>query len=304
MKNILLFTLTLVIGFSVFAQKKNGTVFNEHPNIQKTKDLWAAVIKNDKDAYGALLHDSAVIIYNGQREFFQEKERNVNGIGWWTANFEDFKITDDTPAFPDAIEYEEGGAWVQDWLRFSGIHSKSGIRLDLPMHCLYSFDDDGKITSMHLYFNNDIFEEISNSSTTKENGKVYINHDYITSVRKLANAYCKKDLDAVLEFYNDKANFSDATMKWRDSHDMETQKNTLKERFATYDDIQMKQVGYPDCIYYEKNQGYVVYSWWIHSAKSKADGKVTEFPIMLSHDFNDEGKIIREMAYYSSNHFE
>jgi hypothetical protein len=66
----------------------------------------------------------------------------------------------------------------------------------------------------------------------------------------------------------------------------------------------MKQIGYPDCIYYTKDDSYVVYSWWVLTGISKTSGKKVELPIMLSDTFNKEGKIVNEYAYYSSNHFE
>ena len=31
------------------------------------------------------------------------------------------------PAFPDAMEYKEGGTWVQDWLLMTGVHKETGI---------------------------------------------------------------------------------------------------------------------------------------------------------------------------------
>ena len=111
-------------------------------------------------------------------------------------------------------------------------------------------------------------------------------------------------MDAMLEYYNPEVRFTDMTMEWRDFVVLDEEKQIWKDRFEQYDDFKMTQVGYPDCIYYELNDDYVVYSWWIHSAKSVSDGKVVEFPIMLSHTFDKDGKIIQSMAYFSSNHIE
>ena len=38
--------------------------------------------------------------------------------------------------------------------------------------------------------------------------------------------------------------------------------------------------------------------------KRKSDGKMILLPINYSHRFNNEGKIIRSVAYYSSQHME
>ncbi len=304
MKRFLILSVLILSGIIGFAQKKNGTVYIEHPLIAKTQALWNAFEKGDKDAYAAFLADKMVGIFNGNTENPQERENNINSMDWWMEEFENLKVVIDTPAFADAIEYQEGGNWVQDWLIIQGTHKKTGINLNLKEHHLYSFNKDGKITSIHYYFNNNLFEEIRNSQTTKENGKIYINHPYIVTVRKLVNAYCKEDLNAITEFYDPKVRFSDSSMKWRETIDLDTEKKNWSDRFANFDDFKMTQVGYPDCVYYAEGDDYVVYSWWIHSAKSVADGKVTEFPIMLSHTFDKDGKIVGSMAYYSTNHFE
>lgn len=37
---------------------------------------------------------------------------------------ENLKIEDVKPASPDVIEYEKGGIWVQDWLRYTAVHAQ------------------------------------------------------------------------------------------------------------------------------------------------------------------------------------
>jgi len=302
MKKKLLLTIAVFAWLINFAQENNGTVFSKHPAIEKTKQLWSAFEKGDKAAFGAFLADSMIAIYNGSPDV-QKKEDFLKSIDWWSAEFENLKVTDDSPAYPDAIEYSKGGLWVQDWLLITGTHKKSGINLNLSIHHLYSFNKAGKITSLHLYFNNDLFEAISTSGATQENGKIYINHPYIISVRKLVNAYCSENLAAMTDFYSPGVSFANSTMKWGENMDLTARKKELTESFANTDNIKMRQVGYPDCIYYAKNDSYTVYSWWIWSGTSKADGKKVEFPIMLSHSFDQKGKIVSEEAYYSSNHF-
>jgi hypothetical protein len=299
-KSVLLF-IAIFIGLLSYAQENNGTVYSKHPAIDKTKKLWSAFEKGDKDAFGAFLADSMVAIYNGSEDF-QKKEDYLKSLDWWSSEFENLKVVDDTPAYPDAIDYAKGGLWVQDWLLITGMHKKSGINLNLHIHNLYSFNKAGKITSLHLYFNTEQFDAISSSSTTQENGKIYINHPYILTVRKLVNAYCAENLTVMTSIYSPNATFSNSTMNWGESTDLAKRKKEIEGDFASTDNIKMRQVGYPDCIYYSKGDMYVVYSWWVLSNTSKADGTKTEFPIMLAHTFDKEGKIVSEEAYYSSNH--
>ncbi|MGQ8338837.1 nuclear transport factor 2 family protein [Sunxiuqinia sp. A32] len=303
MKRLSILIFFLMVSVGVFAQQKNGTVFIEHPAIDKVSKLWAAFEKGDQAAYSAFLADTVMVLFNGDRNF-RTKEKHAKTLEWWINEFENLKVVTDTPAYADAIEYEKGGLWVQDWLQIIGTHKKSGINLDLRMHNLYSFDDDGKIRSLHHYFNNDQFEAINSSTCTQENGKVYINHPLILKVRKLVNAYCAEDLDEMLRYYSDDVTFANTTMKLQDQNDLAAQKKEWADIFAKYDNIQMKQVGYPDCIYYAKSDDYVVYSWWNLTAERVEDGKKIELPIMLSHSFGDDKKIVNSLNYYSSNHLE
>ena len=301
MKKILLLTVSVFIVLINYAQEKNGTVYIKHPAIDKTKKLWATFEKGDKAAFGAFLADSMVAYYNGSEDS-QKKENFVKSLDWWSSEFENLKVTDDPPAFADAIDYTKGGLWVQDWLLITGTHKKSGIQLNLHMHNLYSFNKAEKISSVILYFDPTQLDEINQSTSTRENGKVYINHPYIISVRKLVNAYCAENLSAMAEYYSPNARFSNTTMKWDENIDLKARKKELEAEFKDNDNFKMKQVGYPDCIYYAKDDYYVVYSWWLWSATRKSDGKKIELPLMLSHSFDKDGKIMNEAAYYSSNH--
>ena len=303
MRKLVILTIAVFLGLVNYAQEKNGTVYDKHPAIEKTKMLWSAFEKGDKAAFGAFLADSMVAIYNGS-ENPQKKEDYLKSLDWWSTEFENLKVVDDKPAYPDAIDYNKGGLWVQDWLLITGTHKKSGINLNLHIHNLYSFNKAGKISALFLYFNNNQFEAITASATTQENGKIFIDHPYINAVRKYVNAYCAKDLTAMAENYTPDATFSNSTMKWGDSDDLAKHKKALEGQFERNDNIKMKQVGYPDCIYYAKGDVYVVYSWWVWSGTSKKDGKKIEFPLMLSDSFDKDGKIVSEEAYYSSNHFE
>lgn len=303
MKKTLILNLVMFVGLVSFAQENNGTVYSKHPAIEKTKKLWAAFEKGDKAALGAFLADSMVAIRNGS-ETPQKKEDYLKGLDWWSTEFDNLKVVDDSPAYPDAIDYTKGGLWVQDWLLITGTHKKSGINLNLHIHNLYSFNTAGKISAIFLYYSTNQFEAINSSGTTQENGKIFINHPYINTVRKYVNAYCAENLTALAENYSPDATFSNSTMKWGESNDVAKHKKDLEGQFANNDNIKMKQVGYPDCIYYAKDNIYVVYSWWIWSATSKKDGKKVEMPLLLSDSFGADGKIVSEEAYYSSNHFE
>ncbi len=286
-----LLILLLFVGANSFSQKKNGTIFSEHESIDKTKEAWQALVKGDEETYRSFFADSAYILNNDKREPVTPNAEIGKGLAKWAESYENLAIGDYKPAAPDALEYKEGGTWVQDWLLMTGIHKETGVILELPFHNIYNFNEEGKITAMISYFDNAVFEEIANSQTTKENGKVYINHPYILTVRKAMNAFVAKDVDKWTSFYSPKARFSNLSMQLEESMSLDEYKETMANMFFK-DDLKFKveQVGYPDCIYYEKSDNYIVYSWW--KMIYKKDGEIFEYPFMISHDFNDEGMII------------
>ena len=63
------------------------------------------------------------------------------------------------------------------------------------------------------------------------------------------------------------------------------------------DFLKLYSVNSFDCVwvkYYEfDSQLNYVQSWWRVSVTRKSDNKVTVFPVMINHGFNEEGKIVR-----------
>ncbi len=302
-KTICALIIALLVGMNSFGQKKNGTIYLEHDAIDKTRALWKAFVDGDREKYVGFFADSIYLIRNGQPSELRAANEAGGMVTWWKNNIENLEVRDNTPAYPDALEYKDAGVWVQDWLLITGRHKATGINIEMPMHNLYSFNDKEKITSMTSYFNNDIFEDIWDSETTKENGKVYIHHPYIIQVRKLINSIIDRDLETWKSFFTDKATFqnlwmeSDQTMTFDEAVEM-----TAERMNDTNYKFKIEQLGYPDCIFYELNGYHIVYSWW--NISEMRDGKKITYPIMFSHSFNDDGKIFSEFVYASSNHFE
>lgn len=297
--------LLLVLGSSVFfanAQKVNGTVYSEHEAIDKTRNFWTIFVKGDKEAFLNYYADTVLHIINGME--YKKLRKDFGGYVDWWKGFDNLKVEDDKPAFPDCFVYTNGDVWVQDWIKFTGTHKETGINVIWKVHNLYRFDKKGKINILEQHFDNDVFTEINNSSRTIENGKVYINHPYIVTVRKFMNAFCKEDLEAVKSFFAPNAVSSDITKNGNNRINLETIMKQNKEAFDNYSDIVMTQYGYPDCIYYAKDDVYTVYSWWTISCTRKDGKKFSDVPAMFSHTFNKEGKIIEEMEYVDSKQFE
>jgi len=302
MKAFSILLLCLFLSISTYSQKKSGTVYSDHEAITKVRALWKAYETGDADAFLSFMSDTVKVYVNGTSVNSSE-ESTRSYIKRYKEHFENIKVIDHKPAYPDAIEYKDGGIWVQDWVKLTGIHKSSGINLDLPVHHLYSFNKDGKITSFHYYFNNDIFEKIYSSHTTMTNGTIYMNHPYISKVRKLMNAFRAKDIDKWTSYFSEKARFGNSTMKFRETIDLKTQVENLKKSrfFQPETKFKVKEIGYPDCMHYNKGDQYVVYSWWLYTEWNGE--KKIEVPFLLDTTFDKDGKITRDFVWYSNNHF-
>ncbi len=300
-KLLLLFLLAGIIGSTAFAQKKSGTIYAEHEYIDMTKEFWKAFVENDQEKFLSFLADS-VYNYDNDLMTHRSKESYKGVLNFWS-QFDHLKIEDNATATPDALEYIGGITWVMDWLKVTGIHSPSGIIVDMPVHMMYRFNDEGKIFVLMWNYNNNQLESIINSSTITENGKVYDNHPYITIVRKMMNAYAEMDVEKWASFYAPNVTFWNSRDKWGEFIGLEERKQKIKDSYEIRKSFRFVQIGYPDLIHYEKGDTYQVYSWWNMFVENK-DGTGFELPFMSIIEINKDGKITRESGYYSSNHFE
>lgn len=303
MKKLTFLIIILLTSFlMVNAQKQSGIVYSEHEAIGKTKAMWAAFLKGDKETYLNFYADS---VWNGNNGSMERKAREQFGgmMDWWNNEFNNLSIVDDKPAFPDALQFKEGGLFVQDWLRLKGTHKKTGVNLDWPIHDMYHFNEKGKIDVLLQYYDPSYFTEIYNSQRTIENGVVYKFHPCINIVRKAVNAYCAKNADAMFEYYSPDAVFSNLVLTNNQTYGVEAMKKEMKNNFENQNNIVMVETGHPVCVCYEKENN-VVYSWWLFSYTTKKGVKKSGIPIMMTDIFNPDGKIMSEAVYYSSNHFE
>jgi hypothetical protein len=106
------------------------------------------------------------------------------------------------------------------------------------------------------------------------------------------------------EFYAPGCVFSGSDFKMGETINLETKMKSNENTFTEYENLKLTQVGYPDCIYYQKDDIYTVYSWWSLSCINKAGKKFSKIPVMLSHTFDKQGKITMEVVYSSGIHFQ
>lgn len=312
MKNCIL-TALLVVTCVTYAQKKtNGTIYLEHPAIKTVEAMTQAFVGGDSDKVASYLADDFKS-FNGtsinKEDKGQDKAAFLQTVKTWKENIDYLSITRSKGAYPDALEYKDENAkdvvWVQTWEDIKGVQNKTGVKIDMPMHRLYTVDKNNKIKTMISYSTSKIADEIGASYTDRKNGEIYNHHENINSVRKMIYAFENKDLDKAYSFYDEKAMFSDInSLDINKEFTLTEQKANDKKFLEAFDVTSIDQVGYPDYLHYEMGNAKVVMSWWNYRVIRKSDKKAIVLPVFFIDHFDDKGKITSEIAYYNGKALE
>ena len=290
----------------MYSQKsKNGTVYKEHPAIVVVESMLQAFFTGDKDKVSNYLAEdfksfSGTSINKNNKG--RDKENFLGGVKWVKENWSYISYKRSPGAYPDAIEYkvDEDGLWVQTWDHLKAIDNKTGVRIDMPIHRLFLMTDDNKIKTMLTYDNDLPWAEMRRSYAPRTNGTIYNNHDNINTVRLMIGSLENSDVDKAFNYFTKDATFSNLDMERGKSNTVEEEKEIFKGLINDWTIERIDVVGYPDYLEYELGNGKTVQSWWDVRMTRKSDNKKVILPLLLIHNFNDEGMITREMGYYTA----
>ena len=307
MKNFVVFAMAIstLIGYS--QKKKNGTIYIEHPAINVVESMNKAFVEGDSTKVSTFLADDFKS-YNGTNTNKDAKGRTkkdfLGGVEWWKKNVNYLSIVRSKGAYPDALNYKDSDndnvTWVQTWEDLSGVHDKTGVKIDMPMHRLFVVDKNNKIKTLITYNNANVWTNVRESYVDRKNGNIYKNHEYINIVRKMVHALEHKDVDNAFSFFDEKARFMDLDTPRGEFRNLDEEKTNFNKFLEAFDITSIDVSGYPDYLHYEQGNSEVVQSWWTLRVTRKLDKKKIDVPLFLIHDFNDDGKIVREIAYLSS----
>mgnify|MGYP000262366051 CR=1 FL=1 len=299
-------SVMLLIACITYAQKKNGTIYIEHQAITVVEDMTKAFVSGDSEKVASYLADDFKA-YNGvsinPNNKGQDRESFSNTAKNWKETLDYFSISRSPGAYPDALEYKEGNqkdvVWVQTWEDMKGVHKKTGVKINMPMHRLFVVNKDNKIQTILTYNNANIGSEIGRSYTDRTNGTIYNHHENINTIRKMIYAMEFNDWDKVYSFYDDDARFLSSSSPTYEGISLTEQKVIDKQILDKFEISSIDMVGYPDYLEYEMGDARIVQSWWNFYLVRKADKKKIILPILYINDFNEEGKITSETAYYN-----
>lgn len=306
MKKILLLAVMLCTVVLYSQKKKNGTIYSEHPAIDTVESMLKAFVAGDETKVASYLADDFKS-YNGSDTNKDAKggtkENFIKQVKFWKDNISYLSIERSNGAYPDALEYKDGEnddvVWVQTWEQVKGVHNKTGVKIDMPFHRLFVVNKDHKIKTMINYLDRTIYGEIGDSFVERENGTIYNHHDYINKVRRMIHAYENNDYETAYGFYDEKVRFSNINMPVGEFYNLEESKEGDKKFIENFEITSIDVRGYPDYLNYGLGNAKVVQSWWNIRLIRKSDKKKIVVPIMFIHDFNDDGMITAESAYFS-----
>ena len=290
-----------------YSQKeKNGTIYKEHPAITAVESmLQAFFVEGDSTKAGSYLA-ADFRSFNGNSTNPEAKGRDrsnfLRGVAWFKKNVSYVSLERSTGAYPDALEYKDAedddGLWVQTWDHFKGVHNETGVKLDMPIHYLFALDKDNKIKRMFTYDNDLPWAEVRRSFVTRSNGVLYDQHENINKVRRMMAALENGDAEKGFSYFTEKARFTNLDMPDGEFATLEEEKEGFMNMLEKWTIESINVNGYPDYLEYERS-GKVVQSWWTVRMARKSDGKKVIIPLLLIHDFNDDGMIINESGYYT-----
>jgi hypothetical protein len=307
MKNFIT-TVLLMATCITYAQKKpNGTIYMEHPAITTVEAMTQAFVSGNTDKVASYLADDFKY-YSGtstnKDDKGMDKAAYLKTVKTWKDNIDYPSIKRSKGAYPDALEYKDDDqkdlVWVQTWEDIKGVQKETGVKIDRPVHRLFTVNKDNKIKMMINYSTSTVNDEINQSFADRTNGQIYNHHENINSVRKMVYAFENKDFDKAYKYYDDKATFIDINNPdINKQYTLAEQKENDKKMFEMYDLVSIDQVGYPDYLHYELDDARVVQSWWKIRLIRKSDKKNIVLPMMFIDTFDDKGKITNEISYYS-----
>jgi hypothetical protein len=307
MKRKFTWLVLMVVGITYAQKKTNGTIYVEHPAITVVEAMTQAFVKGDADKVASYLTDDFKS-YNGlstnKDSKGDDKAAFVASVKFWKDNVDYFDISRSKGAYPDALEYKEANnkdvVWVQTWEEVKGMHKKTGVKIDMPMHRLFIVDKNNKIKTIIGYTTSQVRDEIADSFVDRENGTIYNHHENINTVRKMIHSFENKDFTTAYSFYDEKATFSDINSpEINKEYSLAEQKSNDQKFLEKFEVTSIDQVGYPDYLHYQLGDARSVLSWWNYRLTRKSDKKNIVLPVFYIDNFDDKGKITSEIIYYS-----
>jgi ketosteroid isomerase-like protein len=297
-KLAIVLALIPVLGWS---QVKSGVSYSQHPAYDVVTAMHQAWESGTEAELRAIYAEDAKIWDPGAEEAIGI-DREAKGMNWWHENFSDITITTMKGATPDIIKYKDDkeGVWAMEWMVFSAVNKTSGDTVSTKLHSMHYVTNEGKINMTANYWDRETFgAQIQASRGMHRNGRVYDEHPIINTLNEMVAHFEAGEITELATYFTDDAEFYRLGVEG--NLNLEERTATWHQAVATNSVRDLEQSGYPDAIYYSRGEGqWVVQSWWWANNTNAETGEVTREYLHMSHDFNDEGKVTREVIYMAN----
>lgn len=151
MKKIIITIALFLFVTTAFCQKekKNGTIYMQHPYITSVLNTTKAYLVKDVATNRKLYSDKAKFWVSGM-----EKEIPIEeAFKMWTSDFDFYDgITVTVNGYPDYLHYlDKDQRYVQSWWKWSGKSKKTGAVITIDFVQFDKFDAAGKIINEIVY---------------------------------------------------------------------------------------------------------------------------------------------------------
>jgi ketosteroid isomerase-like protein len=297
-KLVILLALVPVLGWS---QVKSGTSYSEHPAYDVVTETYRVFESGTEAELRTLYAEDAKIWGPGDKEA-GTVDQEVSNMLWWQDTFSDIKITVMKGATPDIIQYESDkkGAWTMDWMVFSAMNKTSGLPVKMNFHSNNYVTNEGKIAMSATYFDNESAgTQVQASLGMHRNGRVYDEHPIINTLNKMVAHFEAGEISELATYFTEDVEFYRLGVKGK--LNLEERTAAWHQEVATTSERNLEQSGYPDAIYYSKDEGqWVVQSWWwVHNTNAETGEKTRKY-LHMSHNFNEDGKVTSETLYVAN----
>ena len=297
-KLAIVLALIPVLGWS---QVKSGVSYSQHPAYDVVTAMHQVWESGTEAELRALYAEDAKIWDPGAEEA-SDMDMEVSAMNWWQENFSDITITTMKGATPDIIKYKDDkeGVWAMEWMVFSAVNKTSGDTISTKLHSMHYVTNEGKINMTANYWDRETFgAQIQASRGMHRNGRVYDEHPIINTLNEMVAHFEAGEITELATYFTDDAEFYRLGVEG--NLNLEERTATWHQAVATNSVRDLEQSGYPDAIYYSRGEGqWVVQSWWWANNTNAETGEVTREYLHMSHDFNDEGKVTREVIYMAN----
>jgi hypothetical protein len=138
------------------SERKNGTIYSQHENINKLRLMLAAAENGDIEKYYTFYAEKARF-----RDINTEKSKTLKeDMASKTAFLENFELVGfEQVGYPDYMHYEMGDAGtLYSWWNLHVIRKSDDKAIEVPIHYSHTVNKEGKFTSVSAYYNGSLFE--------------------------------------------------------------------------------------------------------------------------------------------------